>query len=118
MKFDVELFETAGGSPAYEFLKSLDIKSKTKVSDRLVLLAEFGNALGMPYSKYLTDGIFELRITTIAREVRMLYFFSDKRSIIVTNGFLKKTRKTPKAEIRIAMIRRKEYEQRRRIPQK
>ena len=42
------------------------------------------------------DGIFELRSIEGNNIVRILYFFDKGRIIIATNGFMKKTQKTPK----------------------
>lgn len=41
--------------------------------------------------------------------VRLLYFFHEGKLIIVTNGFVKKSQKTPPKEIALAKQRRKDY---------
>lgn len=43
---------------------------------------------------------------------RVLYFFVIGRKIILTNGFTKKTQKTPPGEIELSKKYRSEYEQR------
>ena len=68
-----------------------------------------GIALREPYSKYLEDGIFELRCKLGSNHTRVLYFFYSGRKIILTNGFVKKTQRTPKKEIRLAQKRRDDY---------
>ena len=40
---------------------------------------------------------------------RVLYFFYIGKKIIATNGFVKKTQKTPKEEIQLAKERRKDF---------
>ncbi|WP_331655894.1 type II toxin-antitoxin system RelE/ParE family toxin [Enterocloster sp.] len=40
---------------------------------------------------------------------RVLYFFYYDKKIIFTNGFVKKTQRTPAREIRLAKRRRKDY---------
>ena len=40
---------------------------------------------------------------------RILYFFIYERKIILTNGFIKKTRKTPIEQIQTAKARRKDF---------
>ena len=61
-KFEVEFYETATGEqPARDFLLSLDIKMRTKMSMIISILQDNGYELRAPYSKHLTDGIFELR---------------------------------------------------------
>ena len=78
----------------------------------LELLELKGNELREPYSKYLTDGIFELRVKQGSDISRVLYFFVVGRKIILTNGFRKKTQKTPQTEIDLALKYKTEYEQR------
>lgn len=53
--------------------------------------------------------IFELRCKFGSNITRVLYFFYYEGKIIMTNGFVKKTQKTPKEEIRIAKDRRKDF---------
>lgn len=62
-----------------------------------------------PYSKHLDDGIFELRCKFGTDISRVLYFFYYEGRIVLTNGFVKKTQKTPKEEIQIAKDRRKDF---------
>ncbi len=62
-----------------------------------------------PYSKHLEDGIFELRGKVGSDISRVLYFFYHNGVIILTSGFIKKTRKTPKEEIQKAKRYRKDY---------
>lgn len=62
-----------------------------------------------PYSKPLGDGIFEIRAKQGNNITRTLYFFYDGKQIILTNGFVKKTQKTPSAEIQRAKKYRAEY---------
>lgn len=101
--FFVEFFETDSGScPVEDFLDALDDKTAAKVYGMIGLLEEYGNALRAPYSKHLDSGIFELRCNTGANAVRVLYFFFVGKKIILTNGFLKKTQKTPASELELA----------------
>ena len=62
-----------------------------------------------PYSKHLSDGIFELRVKSGTNISRILYFFYIEKKIILTNGFLKKTMKTPHDEIKRAKEYRADY---------
>jgi len=61
-----------------------------------------GTELREPYSKYLEDGIFELRAKVGSDISRVLYFFIVGRKIMLTNGFIKKSQKTPPSEIKLA----------------
>lgn len=73
------------------------------------LLEENGPALRMPYSEHLQDGIFELRVKFSSNITRVLYFFYVEKKIILTNGFVKKTQKTPKNELLTAIKYRQEF---------
>lgn len=79
----------------------------------IMLLEKNGNELRDPYSKALGGGIFELRVKQGSDISRVLYFFVVGHKIIITNGFIKKTQRTPQAEIELAKKYRIEYMKRR-----
>lgn len=96
-----------------DFLDSLDDKMAAKAFRTIDLLADYGTQLREPYSKYLVDNILELRIKVGSNISRVLYFFVVEHKIILTNGFIKKSTKTPRAEIELAKTYRNEYLERR-----
>lgn len=109
-KYQVLFFEKENGEiPAEEFINSLDNKMAAKLYRLLMMVSENGPELREPYSKHLDDGIFELRAKVGSNISRVLYFFFVGRKVIVTNGFIKKTQKTPPSEINKAKLFRKEY---------
>ena len=109
-QFTVEFYEKENGEiPVEEFLDSLDIGMKSKLVMILKVLQEKGNQLREPYSKHLEDGIFEIRGKVGSDISRVLYFFYYGGKIILTNGFVKKTQKTPSKEIKRAKKYRKDY---------
>lgn len=113
-KFEVEFYEKANGEqPAKEFLLSLDKKMRAKLADTIMILQDNGYELREPYSKHLSEGIFELRAKQGSDITRVMYFFYVDRHIILTNGFIKKTQKTPPAEIEKAKKYRADYLKRR-----
>lgn len=95
--------------PVEEFLDSLDKKMKAKMLRMIVLLENHGLDLREPYSKHLDDNIFELRAQQGNNISRILYFFTNNRQIILTNGFIKKTNKTPQGVISKAKRYREDY---------
>lgn len=108
--FDVEYYEKEDGTfPAEEFILSLDTKMQAKMFRELELLETFGNELREPHSKPLVDGIYEIRAKVASDITRVLYFFVVNKKIILTNGFVKKTQKTPDNEIALAKKYRKDY---------
>lgn len=109
-KFTVIFYEDENGEkPVEEFLLSLDKKMRAKILGILGILEEKGNTLREPYSKPLGDGIFEVRCKIGTDLTRVLYFFYYESHIILTNGFVKKTQKTPKQVIQLAKKRRIDY---------
>ena len=83
---------------------------RVKALGSIDILAEFGNTLREPYSKPIGKGLFELRIKFAGDITRIFYFFFLDNKIILTNGFVKKTRKTPQSEIELALTYKADYE--------
>ena len=109
-EFEIIFYDKPSGEePAKEFLLSLDNKMKARMFKLIDLLGECGNKLRKPYSEHIDDGIFELRAKVGSDISRVLYFFVIGKQIILTNGFVKKTQKTPKSEIELAKKYRNEY---------
>lgn len=110
MEIDAVFYDLADGSePAYEFLLRLDHKMRSKMVWTIELLEASGTGIREPYSKHLTDGIFELRAKVGSDISRVLYFFVIGRRAILTHGFIKKSNKTPPSEIERAKLYRNEY---------
>lgn len=110
-----------GNSPVKDFLKSLEPKLRSKTTAKLMILQEKGYLLSEPDTKKLAlnykDGesaIWELRTKLGSNITRIFYFFWDGDSIVVTNGFLKKTMKTPSSEISKARKYQADYKNRER----
>lgn len=95
--------------PAKEFMLSLDKKLRAKLADTIMILQDNGYELREPYSKHISEGIFELRAKQGSDITRVMYFFYVDRHIILTNGFIKKTQKTPQSEIEKAKRYRSDY---------
>ena len=109
-EFEIVFYDKPDGSePVKEFLLSVDDKMRARLLRTIDLLAKNGTALRMPYSEHLVDGIFEIRAKSGSNISRVLYFFVIGRKIVLTNGFVKKTQKTPKNEINLAKKYRNEF---------
>lgn len=106
----VEFYSTPDGvEPAKDFLDSLDIKMRAKMLRAIELLRDNGGELREPTSKPLGDGIYELRAQMGNNITRVLYFFFIDNKAILTNGFVKKTRKTPPGELKQAKRYRSDF---------
>lgn len=110
MKFEIIFYKKADGtSPVREFIYSLEPSMQAKSLRAIDLLETNGNLMREPMSKALRNGIFELRVKFGSDISRVLYFFFVGRKIILTNGFIKKTQKTPAGQIELAEAYRKDY---------
>jgi phage-related protein len=79
------------------FLSSLTDKEVAKVIRTIELLEEFGNNLGMPHSKYMSDGLLELRVRG-TREIRIFYCFNKNKAVLL-HACIKKTQKALEKEL-------------------
>ena len=110
MAFEIEFYSSEDGrEPVAEFLDSLDSKMSAKLVGLMEILEEKGTELRMPYSEHLEDGIFELRCKQGSNITRVMYFFYVGKKIVATNGFVKKTQKTPAKELKLAKERREDW---------
>ena len=98
-----------GSEPAKDFIDSQPPKMATKILRVIGILEETGPMLREPYSKPLGDGIFELRAKVGTDITRVAYFFIVGKKVILTHGFVKKTKETPPEEIERAKLYRTEY---------
>ena len=113
MSYEVEYYELPDGSrPAEEFILAQDVKMQAKIFMALEFLEEKGPMLREPFSKPLGEGIFEVRAKQGTDISRVLYFFVVGKKVILTNGFVKKTQKTPPREIEKAKRYRADHQQR------
>ena len=79
-----------------------------KIAAYIDVLEEIGTWMGEPFTKHLSEDIWELR----PLNDRILYSFFDGDSFILLSSFKKTTRKTPTREIDKAKRRLKEYKER------
>jgi phage-related protein len=64
------------------------------------------------YLKHIenTDGLYEMRVQLGPDIFRIFCFFDRGQVVVLVNGFQKKTQKTPKKEIELALKIKAEYE--------
>lgn len=109
-EFQVSFYKKMDGTrPAEDFIASLNEDMQAKIFRAVDTLRDYGPRLREPFSKPLGDGIFELRAKFGSDISRVLYFFVIGRRAILTHGFIKKTDKTPPAEIERAKRYRSDY---------
>ena len=67
------------------------------------------NAMREPYVKHLEGKLWEMRMTGRDGIARAIYFTTAPKRVIVARIFVKKTQKTPRAEIETALKRMKDW---------
>ena len=66
--------------------------------------------IGAPHVKHLRDKLWEMRLTGRDRIARALYVTAVGRRVIIVHAFVKKTQKTPRSAIDLALRRAKEID--------
>ena len=98
-----------------DYFDEFFIKQRDKVKAKIIWTLELIEELERVPETYLkhienTEGLFEIRVQQGSDIFRIFCFFDQGQLIILTNGFQKKTQKTPKQEIEKAIKIKKEYE--------
>ncbi len=71
-------------------------------------MLEFGVNLGMPHTRFIQNGLCELRVKSKEGNARVFFCTKIGKRIIMLHMFIKKSQKTPKRELKIAFERLKE----------
>lgn len=110
--YRAEFAEYQGKFPFWEFLNSLTSDERAEVFasiDKLLELKNNNNRIPDKLSKFIRDGIFELRVKHLNKISRSFYFYEKNQRLIFTNGFIKKTDKIPPQEFEKALKIKKIY---------
>ena len=112
----VVFYKTAGGKcPVEEFLDSLPGDVVRKITWVLGLVEEMVLVPSTYFRKLSSsEEIWECRVAVGTNCYRLLCFFAGSSLVVLTNGFIKKTRKTPRQEIEKAERFRRDFLARRR----
>ena len=113
--YTVEFYETSDGvSELWDFLENLRRKSASNKDARIQykqialyiqLLQDNGTRLSDNITKYLEDGIWELR----PGNNRVFYFYFKDNTFVLLHSFRKKSQKTPRREIEKAKTERDDW---------
>lgn len=108
----IDFYQTVTGvSPVEDFLDTLSDAQTKKILWVLKLVRELNPVPSQYFTKLVnTDDIWEVRVQTGGNIFRLLGFIDGDRLIILTNGFQKKTQKTPRCEIELAETRKREHQ--------
>lgn len=101
----------AGNEPVLDWLKGLS-KEDRKTIGNDIRTVELGWPIGMPVCRKLEgySGLREVRSEISGGCIARIIFYINGNEMILLHGFIKKTQKTPKSEIDLAVKRKKEHE--------
>ena len=104
-------FQTAAGNqPLREWLLGLDSANRRIIGGD-IMAVELGWPLGPPLVAGLGDGLYEVRSNlTGKRNISRVLFTVQGKSMVLLHGFIKKTRKTPDSDLKLARKRKREFE--------
>ncbi|TMQ07385.1 MAG: type II toxin-antitoxin system RelE/ParE family toxin [Deltaproteobacteria bacterium] len=108
MELVARFYVTDGGNePVRDWFKALN-KADRVAMGKAVQRVQIGWPVGRPLCASLGDGLYEVREDlSDNRTGRVLFCFSGKSEILLLHAFIKKTQKTPPAEIALARKRKK-----------
>ena len=69
------------------------------------LMQEFGGNLGIPHTRAMGGGLFELRVKSKEGIARVFFCTVIGQRIVMLHGFIKKSEKTPLKELKLAKLR-------------
>lgn len=93
----------AGREPVREWLLGPS-RDDRKAVGRDIKTAQYGWPLGMPLIRKLEPGLWEVRSRLAAGIARVL-FAVDGQTMVLLHGFVKKSQKTPTADLKTARQR-------------
>ena len=101
MEFNIKFYKTATQKPIDDFILSLGENTQIKFYALLKRLRE--NPFGLKdCTRKLTKELYELKLYYSKKWFRIIYAFYQGKIIILLYGFIKKKKRTPKKEIKIA----------------
>ena len=96
----------SGREPVRQWLKSLQAQDR-KIIGEDIKDVEFSWPIGMPLVRSLGRELWEVRSSLPHGRIARVLFCIERDYMVLLHGFLKKTQKTPKQEIDLALKRKK-----------
>jgi phage-related protein len=104
MTWAVTFFDNAVEVEIYALLAGF-LARFLKYAERMEV---YGPDLGMPHTRVMGHGLYELRLKAAEGIARVLFCMGSGRKIVMLHSFIKKSEKTPPKELKIARERMKE----------
>ena len=94
--------------PVREWLKSLEPMDKKIIGEDLKLV-QFRWPLGMPLVRKMEPDLWEVRSKLGNGTIARVFFTVKSKQMVLLHGFIKKSQKTPKKELDLAISRKKQW---------
>lgn len=105
----VVFFQTENGNePVRDWIKEHH-KAERKLIGKDIRKTQWAQEWRAPLIKHLGKGLYEIR-TDLFYTIARVLFFTGGNEMILVHGFTKKTRQIPKAELDLALKRKRQYE--------
>ena len=109
-RIPVVFYRTAGGAEVVlDWIRGLDEGDRNAIGQDLMRV-QYRWPVGMPLCRAMGQGLWEVRVGLPSKRIARLLFSLRGGKILVLQGFIKKTQKTPDDELALARKRDKEFE--------
>lgn len=99
----------AGREPTRDWLRALGVEDRRLIGEDIKTV-EFGWPVGMPTCRALGDGLHEVRTNLPGGRIARVFFYVDRmQRMVLLHGIIKKTRKTPSADLELARGNRRKH---------
>lgn len=104
-RFPAKFFaQESGNEPVRSWLLGLSAEERRLIGND-IMTAEFGWPVGMPLCKPMGGGLFEIRTDLPDKKIARVLACAHNGEMVLLHGFIKKTQKTPKADLDLAKKR-------------
>ncbi len=103
--FHVQFFRQGNSEPVREWLQSLPKATRQKIGTNIQAV-QWRWPVGLPLVDGSGGGLYEIR-TSVDDDIYRVFFCNIQHTMVLLNGFMKRTQQTPKAELDLARKRQK-----------
>ena len=99
----------AGNEPVRDWLAGLETENRRAIGLDLMRV-QYAWPIGMPLVRPMGGGLFEVRTSLQNKTIARVLFCFHEGELFALHGFIKKARRTPKAELELARKRKAEID--------
>jgi phage-related protein len=109
-RIPASFYKTAkGNEPVRDWLRALRREDRFLIGTDIKLV-EYGWPVGMPTCRPMGNGLFEVRTNLSQGRIARVLFCIWENQMILLHGFIKKTQKTPKSDLDLALDHKRNIE--------